>query len=83
MFIFPPHQANTAHKSLLLTEIICASSAERSLELKVKNSLASLCQNSLASLCRTQPNRALEGGRADKQRAFGLRPGRRAAQRER
>jgi len=75
MFVFPPHQANTAHKPLLLTEIICASSAERSLELKVKNSLA--------SLCRTQPNRAFEGGRADKQRAFGLRPGRRAAQRER
>jgi len=26
---------------------------------------------------------SFEGGRADKQRAFGLRPGRRAAQRER
>ncbi len=29
------------------------------------------------------PNRAFESGRADKQRAFGLRPWRRAAQRER
>ena len=28
------------------------------------------------------PNRAFESGRADKQRAFGLRPQRRAAQRE-
>jgi hypothetical protein len=29
------------------------------------------------------PNRAFESGRADQQRAFGLRPRRRAAQRER
>ncbi len=29
------------------------------------------------------PNRAFESGRADKQRAFGFRPRRRAAQRER
>jgi hypothetical protein len=75
MFAFPPHQANTAHKSLLLTEIVCASSVERSLELKVKNSLA--------SLCRAQPNRAFESGRAEEQRVLGLPPQRRAAQRER
>jgi hypothetical protein len=31
----------------------------------------------------TAPNRAFESGRADKQRALGLRPWRRAAQRER
>ncbi len=30
-----------------------------------------------------KPNHAFESGRADKQRAFGLRLGRRAAQRER
>ena len=34
-------------------------------------------------VARMHPNSAFESGRADKQRAFGLRPRRRAAQRER
>ena len=34
-------------------------------------------------MVRAHSNRAFESGRADKQRTFGLRPRRRAAQRER